>query len=200
MAVKTESLGWPKLKFRPSLELTDAVFAQLCRANPDLRLERTARGELIFMPPAGTESGGRNLELSIQLGLWAKQTGLGRAFDSSAGFTLPNGAVRAPDASWVAQARWDALTLAQRQGFAPLCPDFVAELRSPTDPRKEVRAKLREYLAQGARLGWLIDPVRREVEIHRPGQPVETLKDPQTLSGEAVLPGFTLHLKGILFD
>jgi Uma2 family endonuclease len=131
---------------------------------------------------------------------WVKQTGLGQAFDSSTGFTLPNTAIRSPDASWLAQDRWDALTSEEKQRFAPLCPDFVAELRSPTDPLKEVRAKLREYMAQGARLGWLIDPKRREVEIYRPSQPVETLKDPRTLSGEGVLPGFTLDLKGILFD
>jgi Uma2 family endonuclease len=152
------------------------------------------------MPPAGTESGGRNLELSVQLALWAKRTGLGRAFDSSTGFTLPNGAIRSPDASWVTQARWDALTHEQKEGFAPICPDFVVELRSPSDLLKTLRAKLREYLAQGAQLGWLIDPKSRAVEIYRPGQPPERVENPSVLSGEAVLPGFVLDLKGILVD
>jgi Uma2 family endonuclease len=191
---------WPTLNFRPDLRLSGRMFARLCRANPDLRLERTARGELVIMPPAGTDSSGRNLELSIQVGLWAKRTGLGRAFDSSAGFTLPNGAIRSPDASWIAQDRWDALTTEEKEGFAPICPDFVFELRSPADRRTVLRSKLREYIAQGARLGWLIDPKRREVEIYRPDRPVETLKDPTSLSGEGVLPGLTLDLQGILFD
>jgi Uma2 family endonuclease len=198
--MKTLALGWPKLRFHPELKLSDRTFARLCRANPDLRLERTAKGDLVIMPPAGTESGGRNMKLSTRIGVWSERTGLGCAFDSSTGFTLPNGAIRSPDVSWVAQARLDALTAEQKAGFAPLCPDFVVELRSPSDGRQALRAKLREYIAQGSRLGWLIDPLRREVEIYRPDQPVELLEDPQTLSGEDVLPGLTLDLKGILFD
>ena len=200
--MKTLARAWPKLKlkFHPALKLSDRAFARLCRANPELRLERTARGDLVIMSPAGGDSGARNLELSLQVGLWAKQSGLGRAFDSSTGFTLPNGAIRSPDSSWVVQDRWDALTAEQKAAFAPLCPDFVVELRSPSDPRPALRAKLREYIAQGSRLGWLIDPLRREVEVYRPGRPVELLKDPRTLSGEDVLPGLTLDLKGILFD
>src|SRR5215218_6952923 len=118
------NLAWPELQFRPDLPLSDRTFARLCRANPDLRLERTAKGALVIMPPAGTDSGGRNLELSFQLELWSQGSGLGRTFDSSTGFTLPSGAIRSPDASWVAQDRWDALTLEQKEGFAPLCPDF----------------------------------------------------------------------------
>src|SRR5262249_48330694 len=173
---------------------------QLGRANPDLRLERTARGDLVIMPPAGTDSGGRNLEISVQLALWNKRNGQGRAFDSSTGFTLPSGAIRSPDSSWVALDRWNALTAEQKEGFAPICPDFVVELRSPTDSRRTLRAKLREYIAAGARLGWLIDRKRREVEVYRPARKVEVLKDPKTLPGDDVLPGFTLDLKGILFD
>jgi Uma2 family endonuclease len=194
------NLAWPELQFRPDLPLSDRTFARLCRANPDLRLERTAKGALVIMPPAGTDSGGRNLELSLQLALWSKRSGLGRAFDSSTGFTLPNCAIRSPDASWIAQDRWAALTEEQKKTFAPICPDFVVELRSPTDPRSKLRAKLLEYIAQGARLGWLIDPMRREVTVYRPGQKPELRKDPKTVSGEDVLPGFTLDLKGILFD
>ncbi|HEX8203392.1 MAG TPA: Uma2 family endonuclease, partial [Isosphaeraceae bacterium] len=146
----------------------------------------------------GAESGGQNLTLSGQLYVWVKTSGLGRAFDSSAGFTLPSGAIRAPDASWVAQDRWDALTPEERKGFAPLCPDFVVELRSPTDRLQEVRAKMREYRSQGARLGWLIDPKRKAVEVYRPRRRVEVLQAPATLSGEDILPGFVLDLKGIL--
>jgi Uma2 family endonuclease len=188
------------LQFRPGLRLTDRVFWKLCAANPDLRLERSARGELIVMTPAASESGERNAELTVQLGIWAKATGTGKFFDSSAGFTLPNGAIRAPDASWVAQERWDALTPEQRKGFAHLCPDFVAELRSESDSKIKLRAKMREYIGQGARLGWLIDPAEGTVEVYRPGRAAEVLDRPATLSGEDVLPGFVLDLSGILFD
>ena len=187
-----------RLQFNPRAPLTDRLFLRLCRANPDLRLERTAQGELIVMPPAGSGSGGRNLELSGQLYNWVKTSGLGIAFDSSAGFTLPNGAIRSPDASWVARDRWDALAPDEQEGFAPLCPDFVVELRSPSDRLKEVRDKMREYRSQGARLGWLVDPKRKVAEIYRPRRRVEVLTAPATLSGEDVLPGFVLALQGIL--
>jgi Uma2 family endonuclease len=189
----------PKLKFAPTAPLTDRLFLRLCTANPELRLERTAGGELIIMPPAGAGSGGRNLPLSGQLYNWVTASGLGKGFDSSAGFTLPNGAIRSPDASWIAEDRWDALTPDEQEGFAPLCPDFVVELRSKTDSLREVRAKMREYRSQGARLGWLIDPKRRVVEVYRPRRRVAILQAPATLSGEDVLPGFVLDLKGILF-
>jgi Uma2 family endonuclease len=190
----------PTLKFAPSAPLTDRLFLRLCSANPELRLERTAQGELVIMPPAGTETGGRNSPLTAQLYIWAKASGLGKSFDSSTGFTLPNGAVRSPDASWVTQDRWDALTPEERTRFAPLCPDFVVELRSETDPLRDVRAKMREYRSQGARLGWLLDPKRKVVEVYRPGRRVAVLQAPATLSGEDVLPGFVLDLKGVLFD
>lgn len=190
----------PRLKFGPTAPLTNRLFTRLCSANPDLRLERTAQGELIIMPPTGAGSGGRNLTLSRQLGNWVVGSGLGKAFDSSAGFTLPSGAIRSPDVSWVAQDRWDALTPDEQEGFAPLCPDFVVELRSRTDRLRDVRAKMREYRSQGARLGWLLDPKRKLVEVYRPGRRVAVLQAPATLSGEEVLPGFVLDLKGILFD
>ncbi len=152
------------------------------------------------MSPAGADSSGRNFELSGQLHSWTRGAGqgLGKAFDSSAGFRLPNNAVRSPDASWVTLDRWNALAPDEQERYAPLCPDFVVELRSPSDPLPEVRAKMREYLDQGARLGWLIDPLRNTVEIYRPGRPVEVREAPATLSGEDVLPGFTLDLTGIL--
>ena len=152
------------------------------------------------MPPAGTESGGRNAGLTGQLWAWNQRTGLGTSFDSSTGFLLPNGATRSPDASWITLDRWAALTPKQKRGFAPICPDFVVELISPSDELAEVREKLREYLDQGARLGWLLDPERRAAEIYRPGREVERLDRPTTLSGDDVLPGFVLDLKGIVFD
>ncbi len=180
------------------LEVDEDDFARLCATNRDLRLERTVQGELIVMTPAGSESGARNAKLTIRLGVWAESDGTGVVFDSSAGFTLPDGAIRSPDASWIRKERWDALTAEQRRRFAPICPDFVVELCSPSDDREAVAAKLREYLDNGARLGWLIDPAAGTVALYRPGRAVETLVKPASLSGEDVLPGFTLDLKGIL--
>jgi Uma2 family endonuclease len=181
-----------------ALQVTPEQFAALSIANRDLRLERTATGELIVTPPAGGESGKRNLSISTQLGVWHEANeDLGEAFDSSTGFELPNGAIRAPDASWVRKERWGLLTPEQREGFLPLCPDFVVELRSKTDSLKKLQAKMQEYMDNGAQLGWLIDPQHQRVEIYRSGQAVEVLKRPSTLSGEPVLPGFTLTLHRI---
>jgi Uma2 family endonuclease len=149
-----------------SLQVTPEQFAALAAANGDLRLERTATGELIVNPPTGSESGKRNLSISGQLNNWYEVNEmLGEAFDSSTGFELPNGANRSPDASWVRKERWESLTLKQRKGFAPLCPDFVVELRSETDTLKGLRDKMQEYMNNGAQLGWLIDPKNRRVEI-----------------------------------
>jgi Uma2 family endonuclease len=185
---------------RVRLRVTPDDFWRLCQANRDLRLERTAKGVLVVMPPAGSESGRRNASISAQLWVWNEQTGLGVVFDSSAGFTLPNTAVRGPDTTWMTRERWDALPREDREKFAHVCPDFVAELRSKSDEMKPLRDKMREYNAQGVRLGWLIDPKTGTVEVYRPGQPVEVLKRPAALNGENVLPGFVLDLKGILFD
>ncbi len=190
----------PAPSVRVQVRVSPPLFRQLCRANPELRLERTATGKLVVMAPAGSESGGRNANLVTDLVIWARADGTGQVFDSSAGFTLPNGAIRSPDASWISLERWHALPVAARQSFAPICPDFVVELRSPTDPLKSLRRKLREYIDQGARLGWLLDPIRGVVEVYRPAQGVEVLQHPATLGGEAVLPGFVLDLRGILFD
>jgi Uma2 family endonuclease len=189
-----------KIKFPHGHLLTNGFLMKLSYANKELRLERSARGELVVLPPVGCSTSARNLDLSCQVWKWAKDRGQGAAFGSSAGFMLPNGAVRAPDASWISDERWSALTKDQREDYAPLCPDFVAELRSWSDSLAEVRAKMQEYNDQGARLGWLIDLVRRVVEVYRPGRPVEVLESPTSLSGEGVLPGFTLDLKRILFD
>jgi len=187
------------LRFRPGLRLTDRVFGKLCAANPELKLERTAREELVVVP-TGSETAMRNAGVTAQLVYWAEVDGRGVAFDSSAGFTLPNGAIRSPDSSWITRDRWRALPREQRDQFAPLCPDFVVELRSDADRKAKLRKKMREYINQGTRLGWMIDLVDGKVEIYRPGRPVEVLEQPTTLSGEDVLPGFVLEMKGILFD
>ena len=184
---------------RSGLRVSDRVFERLCRDNRDLRLERTARGELNVRPPAGTESGGQNGKVTQRLGNWTDADGAGVFFDSSAGYKLPNGAIRSPDASWIARERWDALSPGDRKKFAPICPDFVVELMSPSDTREETRDKMREWIDQGARLGWLLDPKAVEVEIYRPGRPPETLVQPHSLQGENVLPGFVMELRGILF-
>ena len=176
------------------LSITHEQFVQLALANRDLQLERTPMGELIVMPPTGSDTGNRNLDIEGQLWLWNRQTKLGKAFNSSSGFHLPNGAFRSPDASWIRQERWDALTPEQRKGFAPLCPDFVLELCSESENMEPLRAKMREYMANGARLGWLIDRKNKKVEIYRQGQEVEVLDNPSTLSDEDVLPGFVLDL------
>lgn len=180
------------------LKVTPEQFAALAAANRDLRLERTATGELTVNPPAGSESGRRNSSITGQLYVWfTANESLGELFDSSTGFELPNGANRSPDAAWVRRERWEALTPEQREGFAPLCPDFVMELRSKTDRLKVLQAKMQEYLENGAQLGWLIDPQTRRVQVYRPGQAVEVLENPEILSGESVLPGFTLALKRV---
>ena len=181
------------LNLKPTIELTDEQFEQICRANRDLRFERTAQGELIVMSPTGGETGNWNSSLTGQLWFWNQQTKLGKCFNSSTGFKLPNGATRSPDVAWVQQDRWNALTPEQKKKFIPLCPDFVIELR-PTDDLEDARAKMREYLENGASLGWLINPQDQQVEIYRPGQPIEILDRFNILSGETVLPGFTIDL------
>ena len=183
-----------------SIDLTDEQFFQLCQDNQDYQFERTASGEIIIMPPTGGETGNRNFEITVGLGIWNKQYNLGKGFDSSSGFKLPNGANRSPDASWVKQERWEALSPQQKRKFIPLCPDFVVELLSPTDSLKPTQAKMQEYIDNGAKLGWLIDPKTKKVEIYRQGKQVEILQNPATLSGEEVLPGFVLNLSSVFRD
>ncbi|MEJ1931420.1 Uma2 family endonuclease [Nostoc sp. NIES-2111] len=185
------------LQLPSHLQLTDEGFEQIVAANRDLRLELTAKGELVIMSPTGGETGNRNFDLLGQLWLWSSQNNLGKAFDSSTGFKLPNGATRSPDASWVEMARWNALTPQQRKKFLPLCPDFVVELVSETDDVEDTQAKMVEYLANGLQLGWLINPKDKVVIIYRPNQAPEILQSPTTLSGEDVLPGFILNLQPI---
>lgn len=185
------------LNLLPVLTLSEEQFEQLAAANKDLRLELTAKGVLIIMPPTGGETGNRNLDIGGQLWLWNRRTRLGKAFDSSTGFRLPNGGTRSPDASWVRMERWDALTEEQRKKFLPLCPDFAVELISEIDDLQDARDKMQEYLDNGLRLGWLINPKTRQIEIYRPNREVEFFQSPASLSGEDVLPGFVLDLQAI---
>lgn len=178
------------------LRLGDAEFYRLCQANRDLRLELTSEGNLIIMPPTGWDTGRRNSDLNWSVVSWAKKDGSGIVFDSSTGFKLPNGATRSPDVSWVKRDRIEALNPKPNQ-FLPLCPDFVIELRSASDNLSDGQAKMREYIANGMRLGWLIDPKNKNVEIYSADQPVKTVPFSVVLSGEPVLPGFSLDLAAI---
>ncbi len=180
------------------LSLTDEAFSEICRANPEIKFERTAKGNLVVMPPTGGETGNRNIKLSARLENWAERDGSGLAFDSSTMFQLPNGAYRSPDAAWIVMERWLALTAEERAGFPPICPDFVVELRSRSDSLKSVQDKMQEYMDNGVRLGWLIDPQGKQVEVYRQGQEKEILLAPTSLSGEQLLPGFVLNLTQIL--
>lgn len=178
----------------PITHFTSDQFDRLCAANPDIKFERTSTGELVIMAPTGGETGMNNATLSARFVVWNEQAQLGGVFDSSTCFRLPQGGDRSPDVAWVERSRWNALTADQKRKFPPLCPDFVLELLSPSDNLSATQAKMQEYLNSGARLGWLLNPETRQVEIYQPGQPVEILQAPVTLSGEAVLPGFTIDL------
>lgn len=181
-----------------ALKLGHADFEQVVQANPEWNFEQTAAGELVVVPPTGGTSSRKNSSLTQQLGNWVESNlSLGEGFDSNVLFILPSGAKRSPDASWVRRDRWNALTQQQQDGYPPLCPDFVVELRSPTDSLEELQAKMQEYIDNGARLGWLINPQDRQVEIYRPRQEVEVLQSPTSLWGEDVLPGFVLSLQRI---
>lgn len=175
--------------------LTGEDFDQLVRDNPELQMELTAKGELILIPPTGARTGLRNLEIDRQFGNWAKENELGLAFDSSTLFLLPNGARRSPDLSWVKRNRWDALTDEEQEGFAPLCPDFVIELRSRSNNLPPLEDKMIEYVANGALMAWLIDPLKRRVYVYRPDQKVVILEDPDSVSGDPELPGFELNVR-----
>ena len=180
-----------------SLQTTDEQFFQLCQDNRDLRFERNSNGDILIMPPTGGKTSNRNSSINYQLYAWNLKNKLGVTFDSSGGFTLPNKADRSPDASWIPLEKWNNLTPQQRQKFLPLCPDFVIELRSPSDSLKTLQNKMKEYLENGTKLGWLINPKAKQVEIYRQGKEVEILDNPTTLSGEDILPNFVLDLESI---
>ncbi len=191
-----EAIAIPK-----GFKVTPEQFEQLAFAEQLARMELTKNGELIIMSPTGGTAGRKNFNLYLDLGIWNRQTKLGEAFDSSTTFVLPNGARRSPDVSWIKLERWHQLTQKQQDGFPPIAPDFVIELVSPSDLKnqryEDLQAKMQEYLDNGVKLGWLIEPQGKTVEIYRLGQPVEVLNNPQTLSGEDILPGFILDLSQI---
>lgn len=186
-----------ELQMFPAIDMSREQFFQFCQLNSDLRIERNAEGSITVMTPAGGETGARGLFLSAALYRWAEEDGTGVAFDSSTGFDLPNGAMRAPDAAWVPRNRLARLSPEEKERFLPLCPDFLIELLSPSDSRAAARRKMEEYRANGARLGWLIDPARRQVAIYRADGSLEQLTGPDIVSGETVLPGFSLDLAAI---
>ncbi|MDP5018434.1 MAG: Uma2 family endonuclease [Dolichospermum sp.] len=177
-----------------NVELSDDQFYQLCQINEDWKLEQTAKGELIIMPPVGAISGNRESEFNADVVIWNRQTKLGKVFSSSTVFTLPNGGKRSPDVAWIANERWEYLDIQEKEKFAKICPDFVIELRSRTDSLSQLQEKMQEYLNSGLRLGWLIDPQNQQVEIYRQNQSVEIVSLPTSLSGENVLLGFILEL------
>ena len=181
------------LALPPVVRLDEEQFFELCRLNRELRIERAAGGDLSIMPPAGGNTSRRNAEIARQLGNWARRNGTGTSFDSSCGFVLPNGAIRSPDAAWVLRERLSVLTERQRSRFLPLCPDFVVELCSPTDSLPALQYKMREYIDNGAGLGWLIDPLRGEVFVYRPDGSVECRHAPAYLLADPLLAGFRLE-------
>ena len=185
------------LKLEPVIRITSDKFYEICQQNPDLKLERNVQGELTIMPPTGGETGRCNSSLNAQLWLWNEQTKLGEVFDSSTGFSLPNGADRSPDNSWIEKSKWDSLNASKKEKFISFCPDFVVEILSPTDSLKKTQEKMQEYMDNGCRLGWLINRKKQEVEIYRIGKKIEILSSPSTLSGEDILPGFILDLTKI---
>ncbi len=199
-SITSKAIAMVTLNLEPIIYLNAEQFIQLCYANPNAKLELTSTGDLVVMSPTGGESGIRNSWLTAQLTVWAKKDGTGVAFDSSTMFQLPNKAFRSPDAAWISLARWNRLSNDQKKTFPPICPDFIVELRSPSDNLKDLRDKMQEYIDNGVLLAWLLDPMRKVVEIYRIGQSPEVLQNPTQLSAENVLPGFVLDLQGILFN
>jgi Uma2 family endonuclease len=177
--------------------ISDRTLEQLCQENPELRFETDARGKLIVMSPTGSESGKRNAGLAAQIWYWNNQCKLGEVFDSSTGFKLSNGATRSPDVSWIAIDRWNSLSKEQKRGFAPIDPDFALELMSPTDNLENTQQKMSEYISCGVKLGWLINPDAKFVEIYRRDRDKQVINNPSLLSGENVLPGLSVDLADI---
>lgn len=178
-------------------KLSDEELMEFFALNDHLRIELNSEGDLIIMPPTGGETGIRNFELIGNFWAWSKKDGSGKGFDSSTVFSLPNGARRSPDLAWVLNERWEGLPKSDRAKFPPICPDFVVELRSPSDSLDFLQEKMEEYVANGAQLGWLIDPFERKVYVYRPGAGAEVLEDPESLSGEPLLRAFTLDVRAL---
>ena len=181
----------------PQLKMSDEQFYEFCRSNPELRIERLATGEVIVMPPAFSDTGNRNFKIAQQVGNWADEDGTGETFDSSTGFTLPNGATRSPDVAWIRLERWQQLSDEQKASFAPICPDFVVELRSSSDALNRLQDKMTEYIENGVRLGLLVDRKNRTVHLYRPEQAPQILENPDVVSCEPELPGFSLKMARI---
>ena len=196
LLIQTEQIPLT-VSFPALVQMTDEQFYEFCQANRELRIERTAKGEVIIMPPAFSDTGNRNSKITAQLEVWAEQNATGEVFDSSAGFTLPSGATRSPDAAWIKLERWNALTDEQKASFAPICPDFVIELRSSSDTLSGLQAKMQEYIENGAVLGFLIDRKNYTAHIYRPNREPEILEKPETVSGDPELPGFVLRMAKI---
>ncbi len=186
------------VQFPPSMQMTDEQFFEFCQVNRNLRIERNQFGEISIMPPTGSETGNREFNIALQLGVWSEKDGTGICFSSSTGFKLSTGAERSPDASWIQLSRWNTLSPEQQQRFAPICPDFVIELRSPSDNLQPLKEKMEEYMREpGIQVGLLIDRNHRRVYIYRPGIAAECLENPATVSGEPVLPGFILNMSKV---
>lgn len=196
LAIRNASIPF-NVELGSALRLSDDELFELCARNKELWIERAPEGDLIVALPVGGETSHKNACLLMALAAWADQTGTGTAFDATCGFLLPNGAMRAPDASWVKRVRWEELTPEQRRKFVPLVPDFVMELRSPSDRLEDMQAKMEEYRSVGVPLGWLIDPEERRVHVYRPDRPPEVLDDPDRVEADPELPGFFLDLEPI---
>ena len=186
-----------QLEMLPAVPMTQEQFFDFCQQNRKIRMERTAQGELIIMAPAGGNSGARNSSVNAQLFNWAAQRRSGRVFDSSTGFVLPNGANRSPDASWVSDEQLAAIPAEKMERFLPVCPHFLVEILSPTDSLRKTIEKMEEYMANGAKLGWFINPRNQQVHVYRLGQEVQILENPATLSADPELPGFVLDLESV---
>ena len=182
------------VRLRFARPMTDEELLRFCAANEMVRVERDANGELILMTPSGSGTGQKNSELIYQLAAWARETNLGATFDSNAGFTLPDGSMRSPDAAWIAWPSWNALSEKQKEEFAPICPEFVIELRSPSDRLPELQAKMQMWIANGAEVAWLVDPLRKTVEVYRPGREAEVLEGGSAVEGDGPVAGFVLEL------
>ena len=185
------------IRFEPVIEMTSELFEQFCALNDDMRIELTAEGTIEIMPPLKGDAGAKELDIGTDLNIWTRANKNGIAFGPNGTFTLPCGAVRMPDASWVSNARYDVLTDEEKSDYTPLCPDFVVELRSRSDRLSVLQTKMEEYIANGARLGWLLDPLQRQAHIYRPNAQPEILDNPESISADPELPGFTLDLKPI---
>jgi Uma2 family endonuclease len=196
MNLLLEAIDLP-IRIRTERKLTDEELLEFCRANEPARVERDADGELIVMSPTGLGGGSMETEVAIELGIWARQDGRGRVLGSTTGMTLPDGSVRAPDAAWVSERRWNALTAEQRKSFGRLCPEFVIEVRSETDTLRDLQAKMTMWIGNGVELAWLIDPLRRVVEVYRASEPPDLLQDPTSVQGTGCVRGFELVMSRI---